>query len=309
MNFRRAFSIFAIASILTLTSCNKTKTVDGSSDEAMKTSIEKMREGLPAEEKEQLGKDMMAISLEGVNLFEAGQNPDLMKMQMRDRLDGKSKEEINKAADEVRRKYELEAEKRRLKVEEEAEARRLQEEEEEEKKKAEAEREERRVKMLAQVEGEIKELVEAEEKAAADTEALKKFVVKRSRFYHSETRFSSDPTIELTVKNGTGAAISRVSFNGTLSSPGRAIPWVKENFSYKIPGGLEPGEEVTWQLQPNRFGEWKNAPEKSTDTVLTIATLSVEGANEEVLLDSEFPEHKAKRLVQLRESLKELQSP
>lgn len=295
MTFRLLPLICAIASLSAVSSCNKPKTVDGSSEEAMKTSIEKMREDLPNEEKEQLVKDMMAISLEGVNLFEVGQNPDFMKMQMRDRLNGKSKEEINRAADEVRKKFEIEAEERRRK-------------QEEEEKKAEAEMAEQRAKMVIQVESEIQELVKAQKKAAEDTEALKKFDVQRSRFYYAENRFSNDPTIELTVKNGTGAAISRVSFAGTLSSPGRAVPWVKENFSYKIPGGLEPGEEVTWKLQPNQFGEWRNAPKDGTDTVLTITTLSVEGANGAVLLDSEFPDHKANRLARLRESLGEMKN-
>lgn len=255
----------------------------------MKASVEEMRKGLSDAEKDQLAKDMMAVVFSEVNLLQAGQAPELFQQQMRDRLNGKTREEISQLAIDARKKADDRAEESRKAAEE-----RLREEKE---------------KQLAQIQGEIEELVTAEKKAVSDAESLRKFEVKRSRFYLAEGRFSSDPTIELTVRNGTSAAISRVYFEGVLSSPGRSVPWVKDRFNYQIPGGLEPGEEVTWKLQPNMFGEWSKAPKDRTDCVLTVKTLKLDGADEKTMLDSEFPEHQAKRLQQLRESLEEIQAP
>ena len=43
-------------------------------------------------------------------------------------------------------------------------------------------------------------------------------------------------------------------------SPGRSVPWLKEDFNYTIPGGLEPGEgsyvdSLTQRVQPVGWGE------------------------------------------------------
>lgn len=259
----------------------------------MKSSIEEMREGLTDAEKEELAKDMMAVVFSEVNLLQAGQAPDLFQQQMRDRLNGKNRAEIRQMAESARKRAEASAEEQRKAVEKQ-------------RKVAEEKAREEKAIQIIQIQGEIDELVAAEEKARADAEALKKFEVKRSRFYVAEGRFSSDPTIELTVRNGTGAAISRVYFEGTLSSPSRSVPWVKDRINYQIPGGLEPGEEVTWKLRPNMFGEWSKAPKDRTDCVLTLRTLKIDGANEKTMLDSEISEHQARRLQQLRESLVEI---
>lgn len=254
----------------------------------MKASIEEMRKGLSDAEKDQLAKDMMAVVFSEVNFLQAGQAPDLFQQQMRDRLNGKSREEIRQLAADARKKAEERAE--------------------ESKKAAEERSREEKEKQVAQIQGEIDELVMAEKKAASDADSLKKFEIKRSRFYIAEGRFSSTATIELTVRNGTSAAISRAYFEGVLSSPGRSVPWVKDRFNYQIPGGLEPGEEATWKLTPNMFGEWSKAPKDRNDCVLTVRTLKLDGADEKVLLDSEVPEHKAQRLQQLRESLEAIQT-
>jgi len=47
----------------------------------------------------------------------------------------------------------------------------------------------------------------------------------------------TEAIIELTVRNGTGHPISRAYFEGTLSSPGRSIPWYKDNSTTRSPEG------------------------------------------------------------------------
>ena len=99
-----------------------------------------------------------------------------------------------------------------------------------------------------------------------------------SRFYKREGSLLEETIIELTVRNGTVYAISRAVFVGTLVSPGRSIPWNKESFSYQIRGGLEPGEEVTWQLKMGMFSDWDRL-DAPGDAILTVEVKSLEGAD------------------------------
>ncbi len=55
------------------------------------------------------------------------------------------------------------------------------------------------------------------------------------------------PQVVLTVKNGTEHAISKIVFNAIYISEGRQTPWTDETVSYKILGGIEPGETYTWK--------------------------------------------------------------
>lgn len=309
-----SFCFVAAILCLAFVSCKKAQRVDGSSEEKMKASIEEMRKDLTDAEKEQLSKDIMAVVLADVNIFQVGQAPELFQQQMLDRLNGKTREEIQQLAADSRKRVEANAEESRKKLEAIAEESRktaetFAKEAKARAEEAEATAREELAKRATQIKGEIEELVQEEKKAVADAEAIKKFEVKRSRFYFSEGRFSNDPIIELTVKNGTGAAISKVSFRGVLSSPGRTVPWVKDSFNYAISGGLEPGEEATWKLAPNMFGEWGKVSKDRTDYVLTVKTVSLYGADEELMLDSEFPEQKSERLERLEASLIELQEP
>jgi len=158
-------------------------------------------------------------------------------------------------------------------------------------------RREREERAKEQAFAEIKEL--QAKKVAADkakTE-LANFVVLRSRFYKQQQRYGGDkPIIELSVRNDTSHPVSRAYFQGILASPNRAVPWLKETFNYKISGGLEPGEEATWSLAPNQFGDWGrvNAP---ADAVLTVTVIRIDGADEKALFSSDdFRERDAERL-------------
>ena len=97
------------------------------------------------------------------------------------------------------------------------------------------------------------------DQADRDRKMLEKFEVKRSRFYKRKKGkyyITEEPIVELTVHNGTDAAISRVYFKGTLASPNRSVPWLQDDINYGISGGLEPGETITWYLAPNMFSNW-----------------------------------------------------
>lgn len=51
--------------------------------------------------------------------------------------------------------------------------------------------------------------------------------------------------LSITVTNGLDWAISAVQFDYTIATPGRSVPWLKDNVSLSISGGIEPGEQRT----------------------------------------------------------------
>ncbi len=139
--------------------------------------------------------------------------------------------------------------------------------------------------------------------AAEKQEILAKFVVKRSRFRRSDTGFSRENVIELSVRNGTGRAVSRAYFHAVMLTPGREMPWVDDDFNYQITGGLEPGESATWNLSPNMFGAWGNAPGDRDDLVLIVRPVGLDGADGSSLTGGErFTERDAERLQVLLDS-------
>ena len=143
-----------------------------------------------------------------------------------------------------------------------------------------------------QILSEIQELEKKQIKAQKDKEELTKFQIIRSWFYTGE--------IELTVKNGTQYPISRAYFKGTLASPGRAIPWLKDDFDYSIPGGLEPGEETTWILVQNMFSRWASV-KMHDDAIFTVEVEQLDGADNKTLFSvKDFSERDMERLIELR---------
>lgn len=114
-----------------------------------------------------------------------------------------------------------------------------------------------------------------------------------------------EPIIELTVYNGTNQAISRAYFTGTLSSPNRSVPWLKDDFNYPIPGGLEPGEEVTWSLAPNMFSDWGTV-NAAKDAILLVEVRRLDDAMGEQLYSlNVFGDQEAERLNELLNSYPE----
>jgi hypothetical protein len=129
----------------------------------------------------------------------------------------------------------------------------------------------------------------SEEKVKNDPDAkniLSKVEVLKSRFYvdHSN-EFMAQPVISITVKNSTPTPLKRIYFVGTLASPKRAIPWVKESFNYEMPGGLEPGETGNWNLEPNALSEWKKGTEAPKDAVFTVEVVRIDGADGKPIAD------------------------
>ena len=100
--------------------------------------------------------------------------------------------------------------------------------------------------------------LEAANRRLAEQQALiEKILITKPRFWFNAQKYGPDQAvISFTLENKTTIAIKGISMEGTLQTPGRSVPWLKDSFSHDIKGGVEPGERREFDLTPNMFGEW-----------------------------------------------------
>lgn len=279
-------TVILIAMMVIFAGC-KDKKIDSSSDENLKKSKEVVKKSLSSEKRQEFEEAIEAIEAIAMseigNIFEAAANPERMQRRIKDKINGKTANEIIAEGNRII------AERRGR-----------------EREQAVIEIREQAVIEIEEIEEEIAELEKKQAKTEQGEEQLKQFKVLRSQFYFQKGSFSEEPVIELTVKNETAYAVSRVHFEGVLATPGRSVPWIKDSFNYQIRGGLEPGEKATWKLAPNMFGEWGEAPKDRNDMVLTVTVKRIDGADEKAIFDSSFLKLEEMRLEELSQRLEKL---
>lgn len=291
----RINALIACALLLLLAGCADPK-IDASSDEAMKKSIASAKKRLNDEEKEAFEQALLVLAVDDVNLLTLAADPDGIERRLKDKIDGKTVDEVIVLAEEVKAERETAAKELNATLKEQTEKL----------KESNAEKEK---ELIKQITTEVKDLQRQKVVAEVDKHNLKNFNVLSSRFFWHKSRFSEDAIIALEVQNRTQHAISRAYFTAVLQTPGRSVPWVDDGFNYEISGGLESGESDTWNLQPNRFGEWGKAPRDRDDMVLTVEVVRIDGPDGEAIFDSEFPKSSASRLERLIDDLKEMGAP
>jgi uncharacterized protein YceK len=257
----------ALAVTLLLSGCDQPK-IDTSSDESMKSSIQKVRASLPEDKRASYDDALKAVAFSHLNLkdlMQAGMtnNTAGIEAQMKSDLAGKTGEEVINYAEKIRK--------------------------------------ERAEKEKTQALQEIAELQQKQTDAQAKLKQLEAFGVTRSRFYFEKKQYGRDqPIIALSVENGTSKAVSRAYFRGVISSPGREVPWYSDTFNYQISGGLEPGEKADWNLAPNSYSDWGKV-EAPADAVFTVTVIRIDDAQgNPVFGDTEFTERDASRLAELK---------
>ncbi len=254
------------ATLISIFGCSAPK-IDASSEESLKRSLEKVRESLPESKRAEFDDAMTVLAFSEVDMkdlfAEGAAGVGNVEGKVRQSLDRKTGEQVI------------------------AEAERIQ-----------AERKERE---RQQALDEIRELETKRAESEAAREQLKNFQVIRSRFYLREQEFlGRQPIIELTVKNGTDHAVSRVYFEGTLASPDRSVPWHKDTFNYSIAGGLEPGEQANWSLAPNMFSDWGDV-HAPADAIFTVTVEQLDGPDGEPIYSTkEFTDDDRDRLNELK---------
>jgi hypothetical protein len=261
----RALIIMALIPFMII-GCSSPK-IDTSTDENMKTSIAKVRKSLSEEKREEFDDAITTLALSEISLedifSESATGIGTTEEKMKSVLDGKTGLEVIAAAEKV-----------------------IQERKRREKEQA----------LL-----EIQELEERKATAEKDAIELAKFRVLRSRYYKRKREFIGDePIVELTVHNETEYPVSRAYFVGTVASPDRSVPWIKDSFNYEIKGGLEPGEKATWHLAPNMFSDWGTV-DVPKDAILTVEVVQLDGADGESLFSSiTFDKEDEERLSELK---------
>ena len=110
-----------------------------------------------------------------------------------------------------------------------------------------------------------------------------KILLKNAKFSIDRSSFSPQPIFEFSVENKTDHAVSSIEVDAVLRSPGRKIPWAKDGFRHKIPGGLNPGEEREFCLGIGMFSEWAKLDDRS-DYVLDLSLDVARDENGEAIL-------------------------
>lgn len=236
--------------------------IDTTTDETMKTSIQKVKESLKADQQKEFEEAIKLIMFSQIDMRAifanamAGKQMDQEKLQndMKKSLHGKTGLEVIALAKEKKKQRQAEN----------------------------AKKEKERISW--QKEQDLKDLKKLREKKAEYDKAkvgLSQFKVVSSRFYKQrKNEYSSrlSPVIELEVRNDSKYPISRIFCKGTIRSEGRSVPWLVEDFNYQISGGLEPNETRDWSLAPNMFSEWGRV-DAPADAIFDIEIIGVEGAD------------------------------
>jgi hypothetical protein len=85
-----------------------------------------------------------------------------------------------------------------------------------------------------------------------------------------------EPRISFTVVNKSPVTISKVYLTGVLKAKGRVTPLAAQDFSFSIPGGLQPGERKHFDLEATAYGDWSsvtNPESRSADFLVTLKAI------------------------------------
>lgn len=247
--------------------------IDATSDETMKKTIDMVRASLPENKREPFNealKTVMFSQIDMGDLIASGSSGvNLVEGKMKQALHGKTGDEVIALAAQIKKKNQQQ--------------------------------------MRSQELTELQALEKKRIKVETAKKELAKFETLEARYYKKKYEVMGEiiqPIIEMKVKNGTQHAISRAYFIGTLKSPNRSIPWLREDFNYAIDGGIEPGETVTWHLSPNMYSKWGTV-QVPEDATISIETIKLDGPNNEELFSSqEFTDRDDKRLLELKKKYK-----
>lgn len=161
---------------------------------------------------------------------------------------------------------------------------------------------------IGQTDKQIKELERKKAVAEASKANLVKITISNPKYSMRQNYFISQPIIDFTVTNNSGKPLSRIYYHGTLTTPGRSVPWIDEDFNNEISGGLENGESKHLVLQPNMFSPWTNKEAGSRkDTVFTITIVNAEDASKKNLAE-DFGKTEQNQLKALNDKFNKLKS-
>jgi hypothetical protein len=140
---------------------------------------------------------------------------------------------------------------------------------------------------------------------------LQQLQVTKPKFYYQRSSYRDDPMISFAISNKSEIPVKRAFFHGRVQTPGRAVPWVDDDFNYEFPGGLEPSETKNLNLAPNRYlGHWGDVPKEAVaGAIFAISVLSFEDASgRHVGDDSSKSKDIVERIAALRKGISDIEA-
>jgi hypothetical protein len=271
--------VFLIVILAALSGCGH-PTIDGSSDEALKSSVAKVRSSLPEAQRSEFDRALMAIAFDGTDLFKsAALGSEVMAGQLRSKLDGKTGEDILAAAAALHAREAASGKPTADQVRAKLDTARAQ-----------------------QLKDQIAELESKRDHDAASIKQLALFTLKDIRIKQEKIDFLGlVTTLTVTVRNDTSTPVSTAIMIAKVTSEGRSIPWVVEEIGHKVPGGVEPGEEKTWELM-EQDGGWRGLVLKP-DMRASLEVTRLYGPNDVVFASRSFSMDDQAELDRLRADL------
>lgn len=140
--------------------------------------------------------------------------------------------------------------------------------------------------------------------ATGNTELMiSRFTVSKPEIYLSPEKV---PTIRIAVKNGTDYPVSRAYFHGKFKAKFREVPYAEGDFNYRIPGGLEPGEEAQWTLENIPWISPADFPEDDATSIFEVDVMRIDNAHGEAILDRTSAKADLDELDRLQSKLAQL---
>ncbi|WP_157351211.1 DUF6694 family lipoprotein [Aliarcobacter butzleri] len=245
--------------------------IDASNDEKLKTSIEEVKKSLSDEKKQEFEDALKVVYFSKINFdlksimaFGSQETANNMINEAKALLNNKTADEVILEAKKIKDKIFEEEKQEALKV--------------------------------------IKLLEDKKVLVQKSVEELKKIEIGELNFNREKQQYSSylKPTITINLKNNTDKSISKVYAVGIIQTEGRSVPWIKEEFSYTIDGGIEPGETNKSVLAPNMFSSWGTA-NIGENATFNINILRIDGADGNPIATLEnFSEQDSNKLEELK---------
>jgi len=113
-------------------------------------------------------------------------------------------------------------------------------------------------------------------KAQERLDDLAKVEILNCRYYIEKKRYQiARPVLEFFVKNGSSRPVDSITVSAILGTPGRELPWIKDDVKIYVFGGLVQGGQRKCEIRPNAFSGWwdKSIPKNAT---LTAAIKTVD---------------------------------
>ena len=150
----------------------------------------------------------------------------------------------------------------------------------------------------------IADLNKERESSSSARKSLEAIDVQRTTITTDNSGIIPRRILYIMVKNNTGTTLSTIAFNIKTFAPGRDVPYLNDDFKYEIPGGIQAGETLEWQLEPHTFmnDEWNRDVPNGIIQMKAIACIDASG---NPLYQDTWTAEKDKLMQSLKEFMKD----